>query len=104
VTIQFLGTHQILTSRVYSFRVISSLREERMIEFSIANQLVADNKFKIQDLPDLCFARLKNELSLESEENVLPSGLCVTDSELKKYLELHYPAKVKRNPALNPES
>ena len=75
-----------------------------MIEFSIANQLVADNKFKIQDLPDLCFARLKDELSLESEEKILPSGLCVTDSELKKYMELHYPAKVRRNNANNPES
>jgi hypothetical protein len=75
-----------------------------MIEFSIANQLVADNKFKIQDLPDLCFARLKNELSLESAENILPSDLRVTDSELKKYLELHYPAKVRRTPAFNTES
>ncbi|MFN8006312.1 MAG: hypothetical protein U0V70_04680 [Terriglobia bacterium] len=75
-----------------------------MIEFSIANQLVEDNKFKIQDLPDLCFARLKVELSIESEEKVLPSGLCVTDAELKKYMESHYPAKVRRNPAFNPES
>lgn len=104
MTIQFLGTHQILTSRIYSFRVISTLREERMIEFSIANQLVEDNKFKIQDLPDLCFARLKDELSLESEERVLPSGMCVTDSELKKYMQLHYPAKVRRNPVFNSES
>jgi len=104
VTIQFLGTHQILASRIYSFRVISTLREERMIEFSIANQLVSDNKFKIQDLPDLCFARLKTELSLESEENILPADLCVTDSELKNYLQLHYPAKIRRNPAFNPNS
>ena len=87
MTIQFLGFHQILAARVYAFRVISALRQERMFEFCIKNHLLTDNKFKIQDIPDLCFARLKIELSSESEENLLPSEMSVTEAELKMYME-----------------
>ena len=104
MTIQFLGYQQMLTTRVYGFRVINTLQQERMFELSIRNQLLADNKFKIQDIPDLCFARLKRELSLESEVNVLPVDMSVTDAELKKYIEEHYPAKVRRGSAFNPQS
>ena len=93
-----------LTARVYGFRVISTLRPERMFELSIANQLLEDNKFKIQDIPDLCFARLKSELSFESEEYILPLDMNLTDAELKKYILEHYPSKVKRGIPFKPES
>jgi hypothetical protein len=104
VNIQFLGYQQMLTTRVYGFRVINTLQQERMFELSIGNQLLEDNKFKIQDIPDLCFARLKSELSIESEENVLPLDMSVTDAELKKYIEVHYPSKVRRGTPFKPQS
>jgi hypothetical protein len=104
MTIQFLGYEQKPTARVYGFRVIDSLQKERMFELSIRNQLIADNKFKIQDIPDLCFARLKSELTFETEHNNLPSDISLTDAELKKYIEVHYPAKAKRDATTHPHS
>ena len=104
MTIQFLGYEQTPTARVYGFRVIDKLQNERMFELSIKNQLLQENKFKIQDIPDLCFARLKSELTFETEQNILPLDISLTDAELKKYIEVHYPAKAKRGTAFKPHS
>jgi hypothetical protein len=50
-----------------------------------------ENKFKIQDLPDLCFSRLKSELGSETAEQIPPLQMSVSDDELKKYMNDHYP-------------
>jgi hypothetical protein len=104
VNIQFLGFQQVLTTRVYGFRVVDLQQQERTFRLSVRTQLLEDNHFKFQDIPDLCFARLKKELSLESKEYILPMDMNVTDAELKKYVEEHYPAKMKRGTFFKPST
>ena len=93
--IQYLGYEAISDVRTYSFRVVDSLKNEREFTVKIVNQTLLDNHFKCQDVPDLCFAKLKNELAVETQDQLLPSQMTVSNAELRKYMEDHYPAKRK---------
>jgi len=93
--IQYLGYETISDVRTYSFRVVDSLKNEREFTVKIVNQTLLDNHFKCQDVPDLCFAKLKNELAVETQDRLLPSQMTVSNAELRKYMEDHYPAKRK---------
>src|SRR5262249_49144469 len=91
--IQFLGYEESSGARVYAFRVVNSLQQERHFRLSVKTALLEENRFKIQDLPDLCFTRLKRELSLKTAERSAPLQMSISDGELKKYIEEHYPPK-----------
>ena len=93
--IQYLGYESISDARTYAFRVIDSLKNEREFTVKIINQTLLDNHFKCQDVPDLCFAKLKNELAGETQDQLLPSQMTVSNSDFRKYIEDHYPAKRK---------
>lgn len=95
MTIQYLGCEQNLLARIYLFRVVNATLQERLFRLSVKILLLVQNKFKLQDLPDLCFSRLKRELNLETGDQALPLQMSVSDSELKKYIEDHYPQKRK---------
>ena len=95
MTIQYLGCEQNLLARIYLFRVVNTALQERQFRLSVEILSLVENKFKLQDLPDLCFARLKHELSSETDDPVLPLQMSVSDGELKKYVEDHYPQKRK---------
>jgi hypothetical protein len=97
MTIQFLGDEESSGTRVYAFRVVNTLQQERRFKLSVKTVLLEENRFKIQDLPDLCFTRLKRELSSETAERSAPLQMSVSDGELKKYIEEHYPPKRKPN-------
>jgi hypothetical protein len=56
MNIQYLGFEQDLNTRTYVSRVVESLKPDREFQLSIDTQLVSANKFKLQDIPDLCFA------------------------------------------------
>ena len=94
MTIQYVGYEENLGTRICLFRVFNTL-QERQFRLSVNILLLKENKFKLQDLPDLCFSRLKRELSFETEDQALPLQMNVSDSELKKYFEDHYPQKRK---------
>ena len=98
MTIQYLGCQQNLIARIYLFRVVNTALQEREFKVSVKTLLLVENKFKLQDLPDLCFSRLKRELSFETGDQAVPLQMSVSDSELKKYIEDHYPQK--RKPSL----
>jgi len=93
--IQYMGYQPRLNMRIYTFRVIDALVEAREFEVSINTETLSNSKFKYQDVPDLCFAKLKHDLTFETEENPLPPKFTVSDAELRKYVEEHYPAKSK---------
>jgi hypothetical protein len=93
VIIQYLGYEQNRRARTYLFRVVNTLQVERQFELSVTILLLEENKFKFQDLPDLCFSRLKGELTTETDEQAVPLHMTVSDVELKKYIEDHYPKK-----------
>ncbi len=93
--IQYVGYQAQLNARTYTFRVLEALVEAREFKASIKTEDLLNSKFKDQDLPDLCFAKLKFDLDYETEEHPLPLGFTVSDAELRRYVEEHYPAKSK---------
>ncbi len=92
--IQYLGYQPKVEIRTYSFRVVDSPNKEREFAMSIKNSLMT-NAVKYQDVPDLCFSKLKHALTVETPENPLPLQMKITDADLRKYKEDHYPAKRK---------
>ena len=92
--IQYLGYQTTLDVRTYSFRGVDLPSKEREFAVSIKNSLMSKN-FKYQDAPDLCFSKLKHDLALETPQSPLPSQMKITDADLRKYEEDHYPAKGK---------
>ena len=70
-------------------------RKEREFILSIPNQSLMANHFKCQDVPDLCFSKLKQELSCETEEQAVPLQMTISEAELQKYIQERYPAKRK---------
>ena len=93
MTIQYLGYEEDQSARTCLFRVFNTAQPERQFELSVKILLLKEYEFKIQDLPDLCFSRLKNELSIETEQRVPPLQMSVSANELKDYIEDHYPKK-----------
>jgi hypothetical protein len=91
--IQYVGYQPQPHARTYTFRVIEALVEAREIKVSIGTEALMSSKFKDQDIPDLCFAKLKQDLSAETEEQPLPPQFTVSDAELRRYVEEHYPSK-----------
>lgn len=91
--IQYLGYEEDYIVRTCIFRVFNTVEPERQFELSVKIPLLKEYEFKIQDLPDLCFSRLKNELSTETKQQVAPLQMTVSGSELKDYIEGHYPKK-----------
>jgi len=96
MNIQYLGFEQNLNSRTYAFRVIETLKPDREFQLSVDTQSLTANKFKLQDIPDLCFAKLKKELGSETVEQALPLRMRVSDFELQQYVANHYQSKRKR--------
>jgi predicted DNA binding CopG/RHH family protein len=97
MNIQYLGFEQDLKSRTYAFRVIETLKPDRQFQLSVDTQLLTANKFKLQDIPDLCFAKLKRDLASETAEQTAPLRMRVSEIELQQYLANHYQSKPKRS-------
>ena len=95
MNIQYLGFEQDLKCRRYAFRVIETLKQDREFHLSVENQAVVACKFKFQDIPDLCFSKLKRDLASENGE-LLPLRSSVSVTELNQYIADHYPSKKKR--------
>ncbi len=96
MNIQFLGFEQNLQCRTYSFRVIETLKQDREFQLSVDHQSLASSRFKFQDIPDLCFSKLKRDLAFETTEQIVPLRIRVSEDELKQYIADHYPSKTKR--------
>ena len=93
--IQYVGYQAQPPMRIYTFRVIEALAEAREFKASVRTEDLLNNKFRDQDLPDLCYTKLKYDLSVETEEQPLPPRFTVSDVELRRYVQEHYPVKVR---------
>lgn len=96
MNIQYLGFEQDVKFRRYSFRVIETLKENREFQLSVENNAVVACKFKFQDIPDLCFSKLKRDLESEKSGELVALQSLVSEIELNQYISDHYPAKKKR--------
>jgi hypothetical protein len=95
IRIQYWGCQSDRGVRQYTFRVLEQLKDDREFVYNFKTETLMTQQFKFQDVPDLCFTKLKNDLELEIAEAPLCSQRSVSDGELQKYLADHYPAKRK---------
>jgi hypothetical protein len=96
VNIQYLGFEQDPKYRTYAFRVVETLKQDREFQLSVETQALATSKFKFQDVPDLCFSKLKRDLASETAEQIVPLRIRVSEADLKQYIADHYPPKQRR--------
>ncbi len=80
--IQYVGFNVAASSRIYNFDVVDT-KEAR--EFTVEVQ-----SEKLQDGPDICFARLKLELEGETQESRAEAHLNLGERNIQEYSEQHY--------------
>ena len=90
MNIQYLGFEQRLNRRTYAFRVIETLKPDREFQLSVDMHSLTANKFKLQDIPDLCFAKLKRDLGAETLGEAVPLRRRLSDFDLQQYIASHY--------------
>jgi hypothetical protein len=93
--VQYTGYQPETNHRTYTFQVREDAANIRTFILSVKTQALSDCKFKDQDIPDLCYAKMKRDLESETEAQPLPLLVTISDLELQKYKDEHYPAKKK---------
>ena len=84
--IQYVGFNIAGGSRIYNFDVIDK-SESREFTVKIQSQAFRPAGLKLQDGPDICFARLKQELTEETHETRAEAHLAIEEREIREYLE-----------------
>jgi hypothetical protein len=84
--IQYVGFNVAGGSRIYNFDVIDK-REAREFTVKIQSQAFRPAGLKLQDGPEICFARLKEELTGETHETRAEAHLAIEEREIREYLE-----------------
>jgi hypothetical protein len=77
------------TSRVYTMRARKPNGEFHDFQIAIGNQSFLSKRVRYQDAPEICFLRLKHELSLCDEDSTPTSQIQISDAELDAYREAH---------------
>ena len=88
--IQYIGFNIAGSSRVYNFDVID-IKETREFRVTVPSEAFRPAGLKLQDGPDICFARLKQELQEETHETRAEAHLSIGQRDVHKYVEQHYP-------------
>jgi hypothetical protein len=94
--IQYLGFDSSAGSRIYSFHVIDAIDEARKFTVRVQAAGFRPDGLKLQDGPDICFARLGHELRRETPESRAEAHLNIGELDIKDYLEQHHTHKPKR--------
>lgn len=91
--IQYLGFIVARNARCYNFRVVDRPGEEREFTIDVALESFRLTTLKFQDGPDLCFTRLKRELSEEAETPHSKTSVTISEQDIQIYIEHQYPRK-----------
>ena len=89
--IQYVGFNIAGSSRIYNFDVIDT-KETREFSVKVQSEVFRPAGLKLQEGPDPCFARLKQELQGETQEAPAEAHLGIGQQDVREYLEQHYPA------------
>lgn len=85
-------------ARIYTVRVRAADGPVHDIEISIPHRAFLSNRVRYQDAAEICFLKLRREMS-EAEAGFIPSSrLFVTDAELDEYTEAHTKKAPKPKP------
>ena len=84
--IQYVGFNLAASSRIYNFDVIEA-KEMRQFTVKVQSEAFRPAGLKLQDGPDICFARLKQELQGETHDRRAEPHLAVREREIREYVE-----------------
>ncbi len=90
--IQYVGFNVAASSRIYNFDVIDT-KEAREFTVEVQSEAFRPARLKVQDGPEICFARLKQELQGETQESRTETHLGIRERDIQEYVERHYPRK-----------
>jgi hypothetical protein len=88
--IQYVGFNVAANSRIYNFDVID-LNEAREFTVTVGSEAFRPARLKLQDGPNICFARLKEEILRETQESRAEAHLSIAEQDIQEYLERHPP-------------
>ena len=87
--IQYIGFNVAASSRIYNYDVIDT-QEARAFTVEVQSEAFRPGHLKLQDGPDICFARLKLELEGETQESRAEAHLNLGERNIQEYSEQHY--------------
>jgi hypothetical protein len=90
--IQYVGFNVADSSRTYNFDVIGA-EETREFTVKVQSEAFRPACLKLQDGPDICFTRLKQELQGETQEARAQAHLGIGERNIQEYMEQHYPRR-----------
>jgi hypothetical protein len=90
--IQYVGFNDAASSRIYNFHVIDT-KEAREFTVQVQSKVFRSAALKLQDGPDICFARLKQGLQGETPEARAEAHLSIRGRDIQEYSEQHFPRK-----------
>lgn len=84
--IQYVGFNVAASSRIYNFDAIDT-KETREFTVEVRSEAFRPARLKVQDGPDICFARLKQELQGETQASRTEAHLNIGERDIQEYLE-----------------
>ncbi len=88
--IQYVGFSVAANSRIYNFDVLDT-KEAREFTVEVQSATFRPARLKLQDGPDICFARLKQVLQGETQGARADAHLNIGERDIQEYMERHYP-------------
>jgi hypothetical protein len=93
--IQYRGFSVGVTSRIYSFHVITALHETREFTVEVQNAAFYSPPLSMQDGPEICYGRLRQELDRETSISPAEPRLQIGERDIQEYVERTRPRLVK---------
>jgi len=107
VYIQYVGFNALPDVRTYLFDVLNP-NDTRQFSVQVQSEAFRQFRLRVQDGPNICYERLKQELEAETEESRAGAQLRIGETEIQAYLErqpsqkktFRAPVNVKTPPAV----
>ncbi len=93
--IQYVGFTVAPSSRIYNFDAVD-IKETREFTVEVQSGAFRPARLKLQDGPDICFTRLKQELQGETLESRTEAHLNIGERDVLEYLERSTRASLSR--------
>jgi hypothetical protein len=87
--IQYVGCNVAGNYRIYKYDVLDT-KERREFSVQVQYEVFRPSGLKLQDGPDICFARLKQALEGETPESRTEGHLGIRKRDVDEYLEQRY--------------
>lgn len=88
VYIQYVGFTVAARSRVYNFDVIGAA-EAREFTVKVQFEAFRPAALKLQDGPEICYTRLKQELEAETQQSRAEAHLDIGERDIEQYVARH---------------